>query len=158
TTVPKDEQQRRSRIFMTMTKRQMGQKGTLLYDTGRSHHKCYFEQAPEGVTCGGTEKIRIKGRTYESLFAYYRANYPTLAVTDDTPAVKVSFVGLGKPQWVAADRLTARVMNEDLPGALSSVDKIAPASRYEVLQEFWKRLEDKPLGLVAAGFEKGYWR
>lgn len=157
-TVSNDERRRRHETFQTLTRRQAGQKGTLLYAIGRSQHKCYFEEAPEGVTCGGTGKFRVKGRTYESLLAYYRIHYPELAVSEDTPAVRVSFQGLGKPQWVAADRLTVRVMNEELPHSLISVDKVDPATRHDTLQDYWSRLEPNPIGSVADGLEVGFWR
>lgn len=152
-----DRQQRRA-LFADLTGRQQGQKGTLLYDNGRSRVKCYFEDAPEGVTCGNTGKVRVKGKTYDSLFAYYRAEIPGLPVTEDTTAVRVSFPGLDRPQWVAADRVCARVMNDDLPESLTALDKIAPKDRRSILQGFWNRLEPKPLGDVAPGLCGGFWR
>lgn len=155
--VAADERQHRRALFAEFTGRQQGQKGTLLYDNGRSRVKCYFEEAPDGVTCGSTGTVRVKGNTYGSLFAYYRSEIPELPVTEDTTVVRVSFSGLGRPQWVAADRLYVRVMNDDVPDRLSSVDKIAPADRRALLQGFWDRLEPNPLGGVAPGFHNGFW-
>ncbi len=151
------EQQRRCARFTELTGRQQGQKGTLLYDNGRSKVKCYFEDAPEGVTCGSTGHLRVKGKTYDSLSAYYHAENPELQVAEDSTAIRVSFPGLGRPQWVAADRVYVRVMNDDVPESLSAVDKIAPAMRRDLLQGFWDRLEPKPLGSVAAGLCSGFW-
>lgn len=152
------EQQRRRALFAELTGRQQGQKGTLLYDNGRSKVKCYFEDAPEGVTCGSTGKLRVKNKTYDSVFAYYRAEIPDLPVAEDANAIRVSFPRLNRPQWVAADRVYVRVMNEDVPESLSAVDKIAPKDRRVLLQGFWKRLEPNPLGGVAGGFHIGFWR
>lgn len=156
-TVAADEQQHRRALFAELTGRQLGQKGTLLYDNGRSRVKCYFEDAPEGVTCGNTGKVKVRGKTYDSLFVYYRSKIPELPVTEDTTAVRVSFPGLERPQPVAADHVYVRVMNDDIPGSLSAVDKIAPTERRTLLQGFWNRLEPKPLGSVAPGFYNGFW-
>lgn len=156
--VPAAEHHRRAGWFAELTRRQEGQKGTLVYDNGRSRIKCYFEDAPRGVTCANTGKIRVKGRSYDSLLAYYRAEYPELAVGADTPAVRVSFRELDRPQFVAADRLRARVMNDDVPDALSSVDKIVPAERRSLVHAFWQRLGSRPLGRVAPGMRPGFWR
>ena len=156
--VPNDERKHRRNLFTELSGRQQGQKGTLLYDIGRSRHKCYFEDAPEGVTCGTTGKFRFSGRTYDSLFHYYHDKYPELPITDETPAAKVSFIGLDRPKWVASDRLYVRVMNDDLPESLAALDKIEPTLRYNYVETFWKRLGPTSLGSVAEGFEQGYWR
>lgn len=157
-TVSRDEQRIRHEIFGNLTRRQTGQKGTLLYDIGRSKHKCYFEEAPDGVTCGTTGKIRIKNQTHESLFAYYRRQYPEMSVSEDTPAVRVSFQGIGKPTWAAASCLTVRVMNEELPEGLSNIDKISPRDRRYLIDGFWRRLGPRSLDQVANGFQEGFWR
>jgi hypothetical protein len=157
-TVAAAEQQHRRILFAEFTGRQKGQKGTLLYDSGRSKVKCYFVDAPDGVTCGSTGKFRVKNKTYDSLFAYYRVENPELPVAEDTSAVRVSFPFLDRPQWVAADRVYARVMNDDLPESLSAIDKIAPRDRRVLLQGFWNRLEPNPLGGVAERFYDGFWR
>lgn len=157
-TVAVGEREHRSALFARLTGRQQGQKGTLLYDNGRSKVKCYFEEAPNGVTCGSTGKIRVKGKTYDSLLAYYHAEYPDLSVCSDTPTVRVSFPGLGRPLPVAADRVFVRVMNDDVPDSLSAVDKVAPADRRALLEGFWSHLEPNPLGSVARGLHSGFWR
>src|SRR5581483_8954322 len=46
--IDQHEQTERREQFIDITRRQAGQKGTLLYNNGRSHTKCYFEEAPEG--------------------------------------------------------------------------------------------------------------
>ncbi len=157
-TVASGERQHRRALFVRLTGRQQGQKGTLLYDNSRSRIKCYFEEAPDGVACGSTGKVRLRAKTYDSLFAYYRAEIPDLPVAEDTRAVRVSFPGLDRPQWVAADRVYVRVMNDDVPEPLSAVDKIAPKDRRALLQGFWDRLEPNPLNGVAPGFYSGFWR
>lgn len=152
------ERHERHELFTKLTRRQPGQKGTLLYDNGRSRVKCYFEDAPEGVTCGTTGPVRVRGKTYTSLFAYYQAEYPGLSVTPESRAVRVSFEGLSRPQYVAADRVRVRVMNDHVPDSLSDIDKINPAERRELIERFWQRLEPRPVGSVAPGLYKGFWR
>ena len=156
--VPDQERDRRGQRFTELTRRQEGQKGTLMYDTGRARTKCYFESAPSGVTCATTGKIRVRGETYDSLLGYYTVKHPDLPVNADTPAVRVSFRNLDRPQWVAASRLRVRVMNDDVPARLSSVDKIAPPERRSLLSTFWERLGPHPLGKVAPGMMEGFWR
>jgi hypothetical protein len=152
------ERQRRRRMFDELVGRQAGQKGTLLYDNGRARMKCYFEDAPSGATCGSSGRIRVHGETYDSLLQYYRVKYPWLEVAEDTPAVRVSFRGLDRPQFVSAERLRIRIMNDDVPARLSSVDKVGPRERRDMLISFWQRLEPNPLGRVAPGFLPGFWR
>lgn len=156
--IPSSEQERRQELFTRLTGRQQGQKGTLLYDNGRTRVKCYFDDAPKGVTCGTTGKLRVKGKTYESLYEFYRTEIPELPVSLDTSAILVSFLGLGRAQWVAADRVRVRVMNENTSESLKSVDKISPRDRRALLEGFWKRIEPKPFGRVAEGFADGFWR
>ena len=152
------EQAKREELFAKLTNRQQGQKGTLLYDTGRSRVKCYFESAPVGITCSTTGKIRVKGLSYSSLLAYYGEKYPILDIEDDAPAVRVSFKGIGRPVWVAARLLRVRVMNEIVPRSLSSIDKISPNDRRSLIQDFWARLGQQPFGQVAPGLHEGFWR
>lgn len=152
------ERHERDDLFTKLTRRQPGQKGTLLYDNGRARVKCYFEAAPEGVTCGNTGPVRVRRKTYDSLFAYYEAEYPGLPVTPDSRAVRVSFEGLSRPQYVAADRVRVRVMNDNVPDSLSAVDKINPAERRELIEGFWRRLEPRPVGSIAPGLYKGFWQ
>lgn len=156
--IPKSEEESREKEFERLTQRQKGQKGTLLYDNGSSRTKCYFESAPRGVTCATTGLIRAKGRSYDSLHDYYRLEYSNIHIDGDAPAVQVSFPGMGKPQWVAADCLRIRVMNDVLPGSLSSIDKIEPNQRRDMARSFWERLEPNPLGLVAPGLQNRFWR
>jgi hypothetical protein len=157
-TQPHSERRNRRARFEELTRRQPGQKGTLLYENGRSKVKCYFEDAPEEVTCGSTGKIRVKGKTYDSLLGYYRSEIPELQVSEATPAVRVSFPGIERPQYVAADRVYIRVMNDNVPDSLSNVDKMSPADRRYLLQEFWNLLGPNPLGDLAPGFYNGFWR
>ncbi|MCL4553185.1 MAG: hypothetical protein M1305_06515 [Candidatus Marsarchaeota archaeon] len=157
-TASEAEQERRGGRFTELTSRQKGQKGTLLYNNGRSRVKCYFESAPAGITCSTTGNIRAKGRTFDSLLAYYRQDFPELVVAEDEPAVRVSFPGIDRPQWVAAKLLIARVMNEDLPESLASIDKIKPADRRGLIQSFWTSLGPHPFGNVAPGLLDGFWR
>lgn len=149
---------RRARAFRTLSGRREGQKGTLVYDNGSSKTTCYFEEAPSGLTCYNTGTLVVGGKSYESLYHYYRDRYPALEVQKDAQAVRVSFRGLSRPTPVAANLLRLRVMNSDLPSQLSSVDKIRPDGRHALLTRFWKSLEPQPLGRVAPGLRHGFWR
>ncbi|MDP9350111.1 MAG: hypothetical protein M3P51_00990 [Chloroflexota bacterium] len=157
-TVSEEERRHRQARFAALAGRQEGQKGTLLYDNGRTRVKCYLESAPEGVTCATTGRIRVKGESYASLLEYYRRNYPRLRVDGAARAIRVSFPGVSRPQYVAADRVWARVMNDDVPDSLGSVDKLEPAARRTLIQAFWSRLGPNPLGRVAPGLRPGFWR
>ncbi len=156
--VPDAEQKRRADLFAELTLRQKGQKGTLLYNNGRSRVKCYFESAPPGATCSTTGRFRVKGQSYDSLTAYYRQEFPELVVAEDAPAVRVSFRNIDRPQWVAAELVRARVMNDDVPESLGSIDKIKPVERRGLVQEFWASLGPHPFGKVAPGVQEGFWR
>jgi hypothetical protein len=156
-TVPVQERQRRKRWFEELTSRQVGQKGTLMYDRGESRGKCYFEQAPFDTTCATTGVIRVKGQTYTSLADYYQKVYPGLTIDENGPAIKVSFSGYDRPVWVAAERVVARVMNDDLPRSLQTADKFAPGRRRQILNDFWRGLGPKPLGHVAPGVAYTFW-
>ncbi len=156
--VPDAEYRRRKAWFDRLTDRQAGQKGTLLYDNGHTKTKCYFEEARIGVTCNTTGRVRVKGRTYDSLTAYYHEIYPDLTFQEDGPAVWVSFPGLERPQPVAAERLRVRVMNDELPQSMRSIDKIVPEERRTLVQKFWTDLGPRPFGRVAPGIEPGFWR
>jgi len=156
--LPYAEQERGRKQFEAFTGRQMNQKGTLLYDTGRARVTCYFDRAPPGTTCATTGKIRVKGASYQSLAAYYREQNPELGACEDTPAVQVSFRGLERAQWVAADRVRVRVMNDEVPKALKNVDKIAPDERRSLIEKFWDHFEPHPLGKVASGMVAGFWQ
>lgn len=152
------ERKRRQQLFDRLTERQKLQKGTLLYDNGTSRVKCYFEQAPLDVTCSSTGPIRVKGRTYPSLTAYYEAEYPSLAFNPDGLAIRVSFPGVERPAWVAAERVVIRVMNDALPRRLQSVDKIAPDERRRLVEQFWQDLGPRPFGSVIPGLQRGFWK
>lgn len=152
------EQSERRERFIDITRRQSGQKGTLLYNNSRSHTKCYFEDAPEGVTCEKTGRVRVRGKTYASVYAYYQAEYPGLPVLPESKAIRVSFKGIARPQYVAAEFLRARVMNDNVTGDLGLVDKLDPRERREIIEEFWRWREPHPLGTVAPGFYDGFWQ
>lgn len=116
--VSSEEYKRREELFLRLTGRQEGQKGTLLYDNGRSKSKCYFEFAPPAMTCATTGSIQVKKRRYDSLLDYYRAEYPNLAISGSALAIRVSFPGLEHPQPVATDLVHIRIMNERIPQSL----------------------------------------
>ena len=156
--IDQHEQAERRGRFIDITRRQTGQKGTLLYNNGRSHTKCYFEDAPKGVTCEKTGRVRVRGKTYKSVYAYYQEEFPGLPVLPESKAIRVSFKGIARPQYVAAEFLRARVMNDNVTGELNLVDKLAPQDRREILQDFWQQREPHPLGLVAPGFYEGFWQ
>jgi hypothetical protein len=144
--------------FDNFTSRQDGQKGTLLYNNGRSNIKCYFENNNVGMTCGGTGSFKIAGETFASLYDYYSSKFGSLQVKQSDTAVHVSFPGLDRPVPVAAKLLSLRVMNDDVPESLSSVDKIHPSERKRLITEFWKKLEPRPMGNVAPGMVGGFWQ
>ena len=151
------ERASRSKRFTAITGRQAGQKGTLAYDYGRSKTVCYFEEAPPGLTCATTGHIVVRGRDYVSLYEYYRVQYPHLDVSEDDAVVRVSFRGLGRPKPVAARLLRPRVMNDNVPPGLSSVDKVPPDVRRRLIQDFWTYLGDRPLGPGLPGLLPGFW-
>lgn len=156
--ISNEERSRRENLFARLTNRQSGQKGTLLYDNGVARVKCYFEAAPQGITCATTGKIRVKGQTYDSVYEYYKAEYPRLEISPNAPAVRVSFLNISKPQWVAAERVIVRVMNDSVPKQLSSIDKIKPEERRELIEKFWADLGDSPFGKGLPSPYSGFWR
>src|SRR5262249_35117054 len=98
-------------------------------------------------------------KTYDSLYDYYRAAYPKLRVTPNTPVALVSFSGRKHPQPVAADRLWARVMNDALPWSLRDVDKLTPQERRDEIVAFWKEMGDDPFGgALGLSLLAGFWR
>jgi hypothetical protein len=131
---------RRQRDFEYLTRRQVGQYGTLLYDNGVMQTKCYFKEMPRNKTCGNTKPPRVRGQAYGSLVEYYRQTSPKLKVQGNTPIAMVAFNHLKGAQPVAADRLWLRVMNEALPASLVNVDKIEPERRKPMAEAFWKAL------------------
>ena len=151
------ERSKRAKRFKAISGRQQGQKGTLAYDYGRNKTVCYFEDVPPGLTCATTERLVVRGREYGSLHEYYRAKYPQLEVSGDDLVARVSFRGLERPRPVAARLLRPRVMNDNVPARLSSVDKVSPEDRRALLQEFWASLGDHPLGPGLPGLDPEFW-
>ena len=123
--------------FEFLSQRQKGQKGTLLYDTGKGKHKCYFEEFLDDVTCSTTGSFRIKGESYASLFDYYQKTKAPFAKSDSV--ARVSFPGISRPVPVAARALRLRVMNEALPFSLNQADKIVPSERRQLIQSFFQK-------------------
>ncbi|CAG0993761.1 hypothetical protein ANAEL_02456 [Anaerolineales bacterium] len=156
--IDETEQKRRKAEFERITGRQFGQKGTLLYDTGRSKVKCYYEKTILGETCSTTGAIKISNKRYDSVYEYYKETNPSLPVSEYTPVVRVSFPGLDKGLPVAATRVKIRVMNDDVPESLNSIDKISPSDRRNLLEQFWKKVEKNSLNGIAPGINPGYWR
>lgn len=149
------EQAYRQRRFEQLLARQHGQKGTLIYDLGNSHHKCYFREFLKGATCATTGPVPVNGVTYPSLHAYYECRRPDAKISPDAPVARVSFSGLDRPVKVAADHLRLRVMNTSLPKALQQLDKIVPCEREQLTNRFWTSLDDHLLG---KGLMPGLWR
>lgn len=152
------EQARRMQRLEKLLGRQRSQKGQLVYNNGRTRSVVYFEQPPNGTTCATTGKIRVGGASYGSLAAYYHDVYPKLVFQENGPAVRVSFKGLDRPQWVAAERVRARVMNEHLPRSLKPLAALAPAERRRLTETFWGRLGKRPFGHLIPGLAAGFWR
>ncbi len=151
------DRKEREIIFSALTGRQDGQKGTLLYDTGNRKVKCYFERFAINETCSSTPSIRVDDRRYESLYEYYKAKNPALSVDKSASVAYVSFRGIDRPQPVAADMIRARIMNDNLPEALTSVDKVPPEQRRPEIEKFWRILGDSPLGRNAPKLIPGFW-
>jgi hypothetical protein len=152
---PPSEQQRRRERFFHLIKRDQGQ-GTLLYQDGRGGSiKCYFVDAPDGMTCSTTGKVRAYGQSYASLVEYYASKGMTLP--PDTPAVRVRFTNIGD-QPVAADRVYARLFNDALPRRLQGLGIMAPSRRRELAREFWQEVGERPFGHAARGLLPGFWR
>ena len=145
--------------FENLSCRQRGQKGTLLYDSGRNKTNCYFEEF-SNTTCANTGTLRVKGKDYPSLYEYYQQERPSLNVNPSDPVAKVSFPGPGidRPVPVAANMLRLRVMNDVVPHQLKQVDKISPADRRTQIQKFWANLGDCPLGAGRPSMVKSFWK
>ena len=137
---PANLRHRRQRDFEYLTRRQVGQYGTLLYDNGVMQMKCYFKEMPRNKTCGNTKPPRVRNQSYDSMVDYYRQTSPKLKVSGNTPVAMVAFNHLKGAQPVAADRLWLRVMNEALPSSLVNVDKIEPERRKAMAEAFWTAL------------------
>lgn len=157
--VPEQERRAREQRLNQLLGRQQGQKGTLQYDTDTTLSDCYFVKAPNGATCGTTGKIRLNGTTYASLADYYRVRHPAFGDTDNLVAVQVSFPRMERgAAWVVAERVRARVMNEQLPRALTQVDKLDPDKRRTLLTSFWQQLGPRPLGRIGQEVASGFWQ
>jgi hypothetical protein len=154
------ERSQRRDLFDRLTQRQQQRKkGTLLYRNGKSITKCYFVDAPEGMTCATTGLIRIANKSYGSLLEYYRDVNPNLQVDDSDVVVRVSFPGLdGGGVYVAAKLLVARIMNDNVPERLKSVDKLPPDIRRNKVETFWQQLGRQPFGRGVPGPTVGLWQ
>lgn len=152
------EQERSKRRFDSLSARQQGQKGTLLYDAGETLHKCYFEDFRHGITCATTGAFRVLGQDYDSLLDYYRKRHPEMGVKPDEPVAYVSFGNIDRPRPVAANKLRLRVSNESLPTRLKQVDKIPPEKRRSYAEGFWERLGEEPLGTKRPQVVANFWR
>ena len=144
--IPDYEQQRRQEDFESLSQRQRGQKGTLLYDLENKQRKCYFDKFLPRITCATTGALSVNGQTYSSLLEYYKRKQPHLKVYADDCVASVSFEGISEPRPVAAKLLRLRVMNDSLPRALKQVDKITPWERLRLINSFWQRLGNDVLG------------
>ena len=153
-----EESKRRQEVFGRLTSRQKGQKGTLVYQVGPTASVCYFEKGNIGQTCGRTPEFKLNGRNYCSLHDYYAQRHPEAGVNEGEPAILVSFRGLDHPVWVAARLLRVRVMNDSVPESLASVDKIAPLDRVPMIEQFWAKLGNSPLGKAPFRLSDGFWR
>lgn len=153
------ERNQRREMFDRLTQRQhQRKKGTLLYKNGKTITKCYFVDAPEGMTCGTTGLIRIANKSYGSLLEYYRAVYPNLKVDDSDVVVQVSFPGLDGGVYAAAKLLVARIMNDNVPERLKSVDKLPPDMRRNKVENFWQQVGSQPFGRGVPSPVAGLWR
>ena len=154
-TQSRGERARRRERFEYLTARDQGQ-GTLLYEDGRGGNiVCYFVDAPDGMTCGTTGKVRAYGQTFDSLVDYSASK--GVVVDPETPAVRVRFKNIGD-QPVAADRVRVRVFNDALPRRLQGLGIMAPSRRRELAVEFWKEMGERPFGQAASGLLPGFWQ
>jgi hypothetical protein len=160
--LPPEQRDYRRKLFERLTQRQQNnkqkQKGTLLYNNGSYRGKCYFVDAPEGMTCKTSGVVRDRSQSYDSLLEYYTQNNPSLKAKGTDQAVKVSFVGIDSPQPVAAKLLYVRVMNDNLPERMKSLDKLSPELRSNMATKFWELVGTRPLGRVIPGLIEGFWQ
>ena len=155
--IPDHEQQRLQEDFESLSQRQRGQKGTLLYDLENKQRKCYFDKFLQGITCTTTGSLYVNRQTYSSLFEYYQHNQPQLKIDPNDSVAMVSFKGMNQPQPVAAKLLRLRVMNESLPRSLKQVDKIAPKERRRLISGFWQSVGSNPLGRAKLLISQHFW-
>ncbi len=156
--IPVHEQQRLRKDFKFLSKRQEGQKGTLLYDLENKQRKCYFDKFLPGITCATTRTLFVNGQTYSSLLEYYQHNQPQLQIDPDDSVAMVSFIGMNQPQPVAAKLLRLRVMNDSLPRALKREDKITPWERLKLINSFWRCLGNDVLGNGKPRISRYFWQ
>lgn len=156
--ISEEEQRLRRRRFERLGQRQRNMKGTLTYELkDRRRRTCYFESFQEGITCSNPlTGHKSNGQSYVSLQDYYRRRYG-LRVHADAPVALVSFRGLNNVP-VAADRLRLRVMNDSLPRTLRGQTTIAPKKLASLIETFWDRLGEDPLGLPFLKIGKGFWQ
>lgn len=156
--LPETERQKSIKRFNFLSRRQQEQKATLMYESETNRNKCYFEKFFPDITCGTTGEISFDGRKYKSLLDYYRQRYAEMSVKADDPVAKVSFPGIDRPCFVAANRLKLRVTTESLSGRLSQADKIVPEKRCVLIEQFWSKLEEHPFGIDLPGVEPSFWQ
>lgn len=156
--IPDHEQQRLQEDFKSLSRRQDGQQGTLLYDLENKQRKCYFKEFLPGVTCATTGKRIVNGEVYDSLLNYYQQKQPHLKIDGNDCVAMVSFSGISEPQPVAAKLLRLRVMNNSLPRALKQVDKITPWERLRLINSFWQRLGNDVLGNGKPRVSRYFWQ
>lgn len=142
--------------FQRLTRRQEGQKGTLIYAGPRKTNVCYFLEFQDDVTCGSTRRFVVGGRTFENLYEYYRATYPAAGIERSDTVALVSFRNLPKVP-VAARLLRLRVFNDELPRSLRDVDKITPAARRRDLAGLLENLGKDLLGPSRPTVSTGFW-
>ena len=156
--IPDYEQQRLQENFESLSQRQRGQKGTLLYDLENKQRKCYFDKFLPGITCVTTGTLFVNGQTYSSLLEYYKRKHPHLKINADDCVAMVSFKGIDQPQPVAAKLLRLRVMNDSLPRALKQVDKITPWERLRLINSFWQRFGNDVLEKGKPRISRYFWQ
>lgn len=142
--------------FQRLTRRQMGQKGTLIYYGPRKPNVCYFVEFQDQVTCGTTRRFTIGPKTYNNLYEYYQATYPAAGVRESDTVALVSFKGLPKVP-VAAKLLRLKVLGEDLPRALKELDKITPAIRRRDLAGLIDNIGEDLLGSDRPKVSTRFW-
>lgn len=155
--IPYYEQQRLRKDFESLSQRQRGQKGTLLYDLENKQRKCYFDKFLQGITCTTTAPLHVNGKTHRALLEYYQHNQPQLKIDPNDSVAMVSFPGMNQPQPVAAKLLRLRVMNESLPRPLKQVDKIVPKERRRLITDFWQSLGSNPFGSAIPLVSQDFW-
>lgn len=152
------EQQRRQEDFESLSQRQRGQKGTLLYDLDNKQRKCYFDQFLQGVTCTATGTLYVDRQTYSSLLEYYQHKQSQLKIDPNDSVAMVSFPRMNQSRPVAAKLLRLRVMNDSLPKSLKQVDKIQPWERVRLINSFWQRLGNDLLGNGKPRVSRYFWQ